>query len=278
VTQSGELEPKGTSHVFPAPLVSARAAFVFMTRIPLGGFPYRPSDWQWAPAHFPLVGLVVGFLAGIPLWLLLPLGPTVAAIFSLLVSVYVTGAFHEDGLADSADALGGSHGRDNLHEILKDSRIGTYGSCALILSVLLRVSLLGEIATEGRDQALAALTMIHGLSRVGPVWLMATLPYVAGPHAKGAAVAAGAVWPRAFVASGYGLFILSAGLVFGFSSSLLVAWLTGLLLVTWAARRTFKRAAGGYAGDFLGATEQILEIALLSLFLLWLRLETFHGW
>ena len=118
----------------PPQLRGIRAAFVFMTRLPLGGFPYRAADWRWANAYFPLVGMVVGALASATWLLCAPLGTWPAALAAVTASVLVTGAFHEDGLADSADALGGGiDERERVLEILKDSRLGTYGTTALVL-------------------------------------------------------------------------------------------------------------------------------------------------
>ena len=165
----------------PAPLRGLRAAFVFMTRVPLGGFPYRDADWRWASAHFPAVGLVVGAVAATVHTLLAPYGLGVAAVAAVVASIAVTGAFHEDGLADSADALvGGLEQKDRILEILKDSRLGTYGSTALILSILARVTLLTELgggdtltARVGGDalcltRAAWALVCAHALARHSP--------------------------------------------------------------------------------------------------------------
>ncbi len=101
-----------------SPLRAARAAFVFLTRIPVGGFPYSPAEWRWAPAYFPLVGAFVGALAGGVLEGLRPLGVTAAAYAALAVMLLVTGALHEDGLADTSDALGG--GQQDRREGLCD--------------------------------------------------------------------------------------------------------------------------------------------------------------
>jgi adenosylcobinamide-GDP ribazoletransferase len=241
-----------------------RAAFVFLTRLPVGGFPYEKEHFAWAPAHFPLVGVVVGALSAGLLWILQPLGPWVAASFALLGSVYATGAFHEDGLADTADALGGAHSSKKIHDILKDSRIGTYGACAVVLSLLLRCALLAELQISGLSLALVCWMAVHGLSRVGPVMLMAVLPYVAGEGAKGSVVAQGGQRSRAVVACLWGGLILLGAALLRIPASVLVAWCGALLLVTFLAGRTFLRRAGGYTGDFLGATEQVTEISLLA--------------
>src|SRR5262245_51603355 len=123
-------------------LRTARAAVVFLTRIPLGGFPYSEAEWARAAAWFPLVGSLVGALAAGAWWVVRPAGDLVAAIVAVIVCLVITGALHEDGLADTADALGGATDRAKMFAILKDSRIGTFGAAALALSLLLRVALL----------------------------------------------------------------------------------------------------------------------------------------
>src|SRR5438045_786510 len=107
-----------------------RAAIVFLTRVPAGGFPYREPEWRWAPAWFPLVGAGVGAVAGGVAWLAAGAGSLVAGALAVIASLLVTGAFHEDGLADTADALGGAYDREKLFAILKDSRIGSFGGAA----------------------------------------------------------------------------------------------------------------------------------------------------
>lgn len=246
-----------------------RAAFVFLSRIPLGGFPYSSAAWHWAPAHFPLVGLVVGALSGGAYLVLSPVDRFVAAVVAVGVSVWLTGAFHEDGLADSADALGGSHGNERLFEILKDSRIGTYGAVALLLSLLLRVAALAALGVGSLTTGLtvmAVLVFVHALARTGPVWLIATMQYVAAGPAKGTAVSSAGV-VQALVATGWtlaaSLALLSVGAV---SVGQLALALAVAAAVTALLGRAFQRRAGGITGDFLGATEQAIECsALLAL-------------
>jgi adenosylcobinamide-GDP ribazoletransferase len=199
----------------------------------------------------------------------------VASTLTLLASVYLTGAFHEDGLADTADGLGGSHSKKKLLEIMKDSRIGTYGACALVLSLLLRASLLVELASFSLRDVYGIWIMVHGLARVGPVVLMAALPYVAGEGAKGTSVAQGGNWTRASVALLWGSLSLALALGLSYSAGLLVNWALILAAVTALCGRTFLKRAGGYTGDFLGATEQMLELFLLGGALIWLRVATF---
>ncbi len=246
---------------FPPPIRGARAAFVFLSRLPFGGYPYKDEDYAWAPAHAPLVGLVVGGLGALTYTLTLSAGPLPAALLGIAVTMMATGAFHEDGLADTADAMGGAiFDRERLLEILKDSRIGTYGTVALVASIGLRAALIAGFGKYGA----AAFVLSHVLGRVAPTWLMATMSYVTDPeHAKSRPIVkAQAV--QSVVATSYGLV---AALV----ASLWIApfgwapWaaLAVLPFVTALCAWRFHKRAGGITGDFLGATEQMGEMAVL---------------
>lgn len=236
----------------------ARAAFVFLTRIPVGGFPYARDDWQWASAHFPLVGGVLGALVGAVACALQPLGALSAAFIALGVSMMLTGAFHEDGLADTSDALGGAFDREKLLLILKDSRIGTFGGCALVFSIGTRAAL---IARLGMD-AWWALALVGCAARVGPIWQMVMIPYVSTQDAKSRDVTRARA-PQGWVATAWlGIALLCVHRV---CAPARMVWLVGLLmLVTAVASFRFLRRAGGITGDFLGATEQLCEIAGLA--------------
>ena len=194
-----------------------------------------------------------------------------------MASIAVTGAFHEDGLADSADALvGGLEQRDRILEILKDSRLGTYGSTALILSILARVTLLTELgggdtlpARVGGDalcltRAAWALVCAHALARLAPVFLMAALPYATqDAHSKSRHLL-GTTWLQALCASLWGAVVLAVAPV----PLAVVAGLVAALAVVaaWTGYRFMKRV-DGITGDFLGALEQFGEAVVLLAFL-----------
>jgi adenosylcobinamide-GDP ribazoletransferase len=261
------------------PVRAMRAAVIFMSRIPVGGFPYSEEEFRAAPGYFPFVGLLVG-LSGAPLLFLAPtLGATLSAALALCVTVWVTGAFHEDGLADTADALGGAHSRKKIHDILKDSRIGTYGASALGFSLLIRTLALGRLVDlmgVRLGPALSApllFVLVHILSRVGPVGLMASLPYVAGEGAKGSSVAKGGQLPQFLMAVLWGLGALSGAFFVGLPVSLGILLLVVVASVSSLLGVWFKSRAGGFTGDFLGATEQLLEMALLLTIVLVLSLK-----
>ena len=248
-------------------LRGARAAFVFLTRLPLGGFPYSAAEWRWASAWFPLVGLVLGGACAAVWGLVAPLGPWVAAMSVLVVSILLTGAFHEDGLADTADALGGATNREEIFVILKDSRIGAFGALALVTSVAFRLVLLAQLGgaagASGLVAAPVALLLAHGLARVGPVWLMGALPYASATAAKSGHVArAGAA--QAVVATAVGVAgaatVVATGAI---GAPAALAAFAAMALATALCGLRFRARAGGVTGDFLGATEQVNEIAIL---------------
>jgi adenosylcobinamide-GDP ribazoletransferase len=247
------------------PFRGARAAFALLSRVPVGGFPYSAADWRWAAAWYPLVGLVLGLVQAIAFVALRSAGATVAAAGAVTVGLLLTGALHEDGLADTADALGGSHEPEGLFAILKDSRIGTYGAAALTMALLLRVSAMSALD----PRVLAALPLAGALSRVFPVWLMATLDYVTPEAvARNRAVAQGGAL-QATMATLIGVGCAAAAAVLfpralhpiEIGAATLAATVAAVL-----AARTFRRRAGGVTGDFLGAAQQVCEIVLLVAF------------
>jgi adenosylcobinamide-GDP ribazoletransferase len=235
-------------------LRAGRGAITFLTRLPVGGYPYSDTEWRWTSAWFPAVGALLGLTyAGV--WeATRAAGPFVAAVLVVTAALLVTGAFHEDGLADTADALGGGYERARVLEILKDSRIGAFGAAALVVGLLLRVALLVRLGAS----APVALVLGECLSRAPSVWLMVALPYVTADgvaksklvtRASAAQAVAATVWPLA-------LAIAAAWL----------GWLPGralaaLALVTPAVAIVcgwrFRARVGGLTGDFLGATQQV---------------------
>ena len=261
-------------------------ALQFLTRVPVPGWVCQGFDAAWLNTcvrYFPLVGLLVGGFGGAVLWAALLLWPPmVAAVLAVAATIWLTGAFHEDGLADTFDALGGHVPRERALAIMKDSRIGTYGAAALVLGIGLRVALLGSLAGVDPLGAVFACVAAHVLGRTAAVAVMAWLPYAGdAEHAKAkplaTAVDAASVW----WALGWSL-LLWAALAWGDSS---LGWLpapavSGVAVpdgatargwwvlgatgaVVWAMRRRLAQRLGGYTGDTLGATEQLTDLAVL---------------
>jgi adenosylcobinamide-GDP ribazoletransferase len=247
--------------IAPPPLRSARAAFVFLTRIPVGGFPYRPEDWAWSSAHFPLVGLVLGgILAALQAVFTRGLDGLSAGFLVVGASLLITGAFHEDGLADTSDALGGAYDRDKLFAILKDSRVGTFGAAALVISIGARAALYARLGPA----CAWALPLVGCAARVGPVWLMTVLPYATPEGSRSRDVVRGRA-PQALVATAW-LALASAACVLGagLSPGRLFGMVVALTAVAGVSGARYRARAGGITGDFLGATEQLGEIAALA--------------
>jgi adenosylcobinamide-GDP ribazoletransferase len=253
--------------MLPPPIRGARAAFVFLTRIPLGGFPYRDADWQWASAHFPFVGAALGLFSGGLYWLVSGAGPLAAAAVVVAISMLVTGAFHEDGLADTADALGGAFDRAKLFAILKDSRIGSFGGAALTIVLVLRVALLARLDTL----APAALVLTQALSRTGPVGLMVTMPYVTADEASKSRLLTRATFAQGLCALGWSALVAWGVTAFGLRGTEVAAAAGAGAAATVVCGARFHARAGGITGDFLGATQQVSECAML------LALALAHG-
>ena len=228
-------------------------AVQFLTRIPV-----RTAD---APDHvriviwFPVVGALIGALAGgvaVGLGELVPM--SVAAAMAVLVGVLVTGAFHEDGLADMADAVAGGWTRERRFEILKDPRHGSYGVAALCGSIVLRI---GAVAALGPAAAFAGLVGAHALGRGAAVAAMGFVP-VARPDGLGAdhARSVGRWQSVAGAAAALALAAVAAG---WWAAPMAAAAAVGALVVAWIA----WRALGGITGDVLGAIEQVAECLVL---------------
>jgi adenosylcobinamide-GDP ribazoletransferase len=238
------------------------AAVTFLTRVrlPWGTQRVEAADLAKAPAFFPLVGLAIGLVLGGLHRALWPLGSLGDSAIVLGASLLLTGALHEDGLADTCDALGGAVERDRVLEILKDSRIGAFGACALIVSIVGRMALLDRL---GRD-CIWALPLIGCLARVGPVWQLVLLPYVPHAGAKSGSMS-GPRWVQAVAATATAAAALAVAWFCRFAGTgrigALAIVLTGAAV--WTGRHYLARV-GGVTGDLLGATEQIGELAGLS--------------
>lgn len=254
------------------PLRHYLLALQYFTRIPITGrlaqwAGYTPARLRASAAHFPGVGALVGLCgAGVAVALLLALKPgapaaLVAAVLSTVATALLTGALHEDGLADVADGLGGSMDRDRALEIMKDSRVGAFGALALALVLLSKVSLLAVIGAADLRALAVGLVLAHVVSRTWPLLLIRWLPHVGdatGSKSKpvadrisGASLAAGFAW--LLVALGLGAW--AQGPLF------VIAPLAASLIAMLVMLRLFRRRLGGFTGDCLGATQQVCEIA-----------------
>lgn len=252
----------------------------FFTRIPVTGrlaewVGYSPAMLRASAGHFPGVGLLVGvwvavFSGALLCWLGTQDGAAMlVAVLATAGGVFITGAFHEDGLADVADGLGGSAERVRALEIMKDSRVGAYGVVALVLALQCKVALLALLATRGGAWLMGALVLAHVTSRTWPLLTIRLLTHVgdaAGSKSKPLAdqigikaLASGWLWCAvAWLAVGWAW--LAAGVVVSLPAALLAAGL-GSGLVWLGLLRWFRRRLGGFTGDCLGATQQGCELA-----------------
>lgn len=248
----------------PHPLAEFMAATIFLTRLPLRWKGEWPDDLnRRALPWFPIVGCLIGAGGGVLYWALafLGLAPLLAAIVTVAALTWLTGALHEDGLADVADGFGGGRDKDAKLSIMKDSRVGTYGSMALILAVLARVGVLSTLA-DPRTVALALIGS-HAFSR-------GLLPLVklALPDARLKGVSADQGRPdsaRALVGLLIGFTLAATALnklnLAGGMVSLAV--MTVSAAAVWGVAHLARRQIGGVTGDVLGAGQQLGEIGFL---------------
>jgi adenosylcobinamide-GDP ribazoletransferase len=233
------------------------AAVGFLTRIPVG--PPAGTDWQLADAAwaFPLVGAGIGAVAAFVFLVaqLTGLGDWLPALLAVLAGLLLTGAIHEDGLADAADGLLGGPDRERKLAIMRDSRHGTYGVLAIVLSVGLRAAALaqiGEVVHAG-----LALVAAHAASR-------AMLPAVmrAMPPARTDGLGAEAGRPRTATAITAAAIAIAVGLAsLGPLHGAIALGAAGSAV--FAAAALVRRQIGGYTGDVLGAFQQIAETVML---------------
>jgi len=236
-------------------LGDVRAALSLLSRLPLPQGQHRGAAAAWA---YPLAGTIIGGLAGliglVALWCGLP--SPLAALAALAAQIIVTGAMHEDGLADSADGLWGGWTRARRLEIMKDSHIGAFGVIALILSLLARWAALWLLFQMDGGWAWAALVTAAAVSRASLPAVMHVLP-----HARDAGLSHSTGRPDVRICIGAaGLATLIALALVGWSVFGVLIWaLLATLAIMWIA----KKKIGGQTGDILGATQQLVEIAVL---------------
>ncbi len=247
----------------------------FFTRIPVPSLnDFQESDLNHASKYFPLIGILVGLIGAIVFYcayLFLPL--SIAVLISMAATIYATGAFHEDGLADSADGLGGGWDKDKIITIMQDSRLGTYGAVALFLMFFAKFQTLHSL-----NFILIPIALItaHALSRLCAVWMMQSLDYVK-ISGKAKPLATQINMPSLLIANLFGLLpfftVIFALNVSNHSHLIILKFVAFTLIPVWLSwfwwRQKIKRWLGGYTGDCLGATQQITELAFYLGVLTW---------
>jgi len=240
-------------------------ALQFLSRCPLPQAWLQPWQPHWLNAcvrHFPLVGALLGAAAGGLLWLSAQLwNPWIAALLALAFCAWATGGFHEDGLADTCDGLGGAVSRERALAIMKDSRIGSYGALGLLFVTALRVAALASLTAQAPLTAALALVWVGAAARWLPVALMGLLPYAGdAEHAKAKPLAIGLDLRQAAWAL---LWLLALAALLPLSLNALALSAALLLILLFGLRAWLRRRLGGYTGDTLGASEQLAEAGLL---------------
>lgn len=236
----------------------------FLTRVPLPGRSRDASDLARSVPWFPVVGGLVGaFVAGVYVAAIELLPGAVAAVVAIVSGLLLTGAFHEDGLADSADALigaphddlpsGGLSDDSKVLRILRDPTLGTYGVLALVAGFALRVSVITGLDAMS---AVAALIAAHSLGRAAAVGAMSIGP--AAADGLGAGYARGVSRRQIAVAITTGVTISAVAIGVWAIAAVAVAGIGALSVIRYARRRV-----GGITGDILGAVEQIAEMGVL---------------
>ena len=240
------------------PIADLAACLVFFTRLPLPRV-IAPSP-SLAPALWavPLIGGLIGAFAGAVQAATLAAGvpPGAAAGLAIATSLVLTGCLHEDGAADMADGFGGGATRERKLEIMRDSRIGTYGAATLVVSILLRWSALASLGAAGH--AVPALIAAHAAARaLLPAFMRAVPPARADGRSAAAGLPSRAVAGGAIVLGGLALAPLGIGPAI-MAVLLLAFWSLGLAALC-------RRQVGGQTGDVLGGLEQGGEIIILLL-------------
>jgi adenosylcobinamide-GDP ribazoletransferase len=242
-----------------------RSAGAFLTRIPaglLGADPSAPADFRRAARVFPVIGILIGIAAGIVLWIALAIGmpALAAATLAVTTTMALTGGLHEDGLADTADSFGGATAEQRL-QIMDDSRIGTFGAAALVLTLLLRVASIAALAAViGPFGTLVVLAAAEGISRAAMVRLWHELP---AARMSGLAHDSGPPDHNAMLIALVGALVLVLATipVIGLRPAIVAAILA--VLASYGLTRLVAHALGGRTGDTLGACQQVALAAFL---------------
>lgn len=260
--------PRNWRDVNPARLIEdVLVCLVFLTRLPL-----RLSDELFArrplvvaARAFPIVGAIIGLFGGLVYWSAAWLGLSVmlSAAITLAAMIMFMGAFHEDGLADMADGFGGGWSRDRKLEIMRDSRLGTYGSVALFMALLIKFSLIvsyGELGGGGTAGASIVINVLVASGAVSRGVALILQHLVPAARVEGTGANAGQPLEvtviQGMVAAGLIAYLAVNPLSATVGIAAALAAGAGMALLTW-------RQIGGQTGDVLGATQQVAEISFL---------------
>lgn len=232
-------------------------AVQFLTRIPIPRtILFSEERFSDTPRYYPAVGMLIGAICVAICYLNLQLfTPPLAITITVALGVLLTGAFHEDGLADTFDGIGGGQTRDDALLIMRDSRLGTYGTLAILFVLTIKIM---AMSTLPINLLLLSFIAAHGLSRLSSVIVMATSQY-ARDHGTGKPVSGGITTTSLCIALFSGIICLLLLLIAAPPNALGFA-VIGLLIGHYAVRRFYANKIGGYTGDTLGAVQQASEL------------------
>ncbi|WP_080239949.1 adenosylcobinamide-GDP ribazoletransferase [Spirosoma rigui] len=251
-------------------------ALMFYTRLPVPKHIDHSADaLNRSTMFFPLIGWIIGAIGVGTYWLSSVLFPPayLPILFSMVATVWATGAFHEDGFADVCDGFGGGWNKTQILTIMKDSRLGTYGTIGLGLLLAVKFFALQSMLTVEAFSPTLVLKYIaaHSLSRLTATTVIRALPYAREDlESKAKPIAQGITTGQLVVAALFGLAPLLA-LVALTGIWIYLTFLIPLALVRWRLIGFFRKWLGGYTGDCLGATQQLAEVIIYLSFvsLLW---------
>jgi len=238
-------------------------AWTFLTRLPSPSWvSYTEQTQAGSTKYLPWVGFVIGLITALTFWLFsLIFNDNIAILLSMLTSIWITGAFHEDGLADSCDGFGGGWDKERIITIMKDSRIGAFGVVGLIMILLLKFN-----AFIALQETFLTLVLGHSLSRFMPLLIIYSEIYTNDPNnSKSKDIA------RSLQKSELGFAAIPVLVCFLFLPFSYVSVILPTLLATLWMARYFRRWIDGYNGDCLGACQQVTELLIY----LWLCLPWF---
>ena len=237
-------------------------ALSFYTRIP-SPIALDYSQLHRSSVYFPVIGWLVGLAAALSFYLTdLVLPQTTAVIMAVIVSIFMTGALHEDGFADVCDGFGGGYGKERILVIMKDSRSGVYAVTGLIMLMSLKLSLLSELSASAVPSMLIAG---HSLSRFMPLLLMRQYSYARTSDSKSMSAIHKPSLTELSLAAGFAM------LPFFLLPSIFLFAVIPLVLITFMLGAYFNRHIGGYTGDCLGCSQQVSEVCFyLFVSVLWI--------
>jgi len=247
---------------------------MFYTRIPCPkNITHHPDYLNKATRYFPFIGWIVGSISFLAFYFFsLFLSTETAVICSIVISVLITGAFHEDGFADVCDGFGGGWTKEKILIIMKDSAIGAYGAIGLVLLFLLKFKLLSEAISLFTNQNYLFIYLLfisaHSLSRLAAISIIFTHEYSReDASSKSKPIAKQHTWKEVFGSFIFGLLPL---IVFSYFDIRLIPVLIPVFLTRFFLARYFQKWIDGYTGDCLGATQQVCEVIFyLSILFLW---------